>query len=194
LIEINLLPKELQPKKTQDWKKLLPVVLCLTALSMGIGVPVAQWWQLVQYENQIRQIEDSLRSTGYLTKDIARFEQEKKRLAIAEQQRENLTKEKVMVSSFLQVIGEAMPPNARLTKISLQGKAVSIKGIGLSYDALVTFLSNLKESGYFQAEPTVVNSQAAFSSEQGAAKGQAAPSLVDFEIKGEFSLQGGPGQ
>lgn len=185
MIEINLLPQELCSKKSNNWKSMVPLALCLTVLSMGVGISVAGWWQISQYRQQIAQIEGNLGSASYLTKDFGRWEEEKKKLKLNEQWRDSLGKEKVPAKSFLQEVAATVPEDAWLTRISLQGQNIVLEGKGLSYQSLVNFLNNLKEREYFQGEPNLTNSQVA--AELLAIPETPTTSLVIFTITGQLA-------
>jgi len=188
LIEINLLPKEMYQQKDTNWRKLLPLALCLVTLSIGIGVSVAHWWQINQYRQQIQQIESNLKSVNYLTKDFAQWEEAKKKIQLQEQWKQELNKEKIFLGFLLEETADAVPQDAWLTKISFHGGAVTIEGLGFSYQSLVVFLTNLREKNYFQGEPAITNSQAT-SLENGETS-----SLISFVINGELAVQRGKSQ
>jgi len=160
LIEINLLPMEMQKKnKKQSWQSILPLGFALTLLSMVIGVSLAQWWQINQYQEQIKLADNNLPKASYLNQDLAQWQEEKKKVELGQKWKADLNKEKVEAAGFLKKLAEIVPENAWLTKVSLQGGNVTIEGKGISYNALVAFLNVLKTSGSFQGEPRLVSSQ-----------------------------------
>ena len=179
MIEINLLPREMCSKQGTDWKKIIPLAFCLTALAMAIGISAAQSWQINQCRQQIREIENNLASFGDLTKDFAHWEEEKKKIQLNRQWQGTLQQEKVQANSFLQQVAEAVPQDAWLTKLSIQGQSTIIEGKGMSYQSLVAFLNNLKASSCFQGEPNLINSQTV------AVPGTTP--LVSFEIRGQLA-------
>lgn len=183
MIEVNLLPKEMFKKQNNQWKVILPVALCLFALSIGIGLSATQFWQIRQYEKQIDQLEIQLQSAGKFNKDFNQWKQEKKKIQLKEQWRQSLNKERIQPEPLLLEISQTVPEDAWLTKISLQSKQVNIEGMGLSYDSLAAFLTDLKDKKCFQEEPTLVNSQA------DSLEDQNIPALVSFKIEGHLAPQ-----
>lgn len=179
MIEINLLPRELCLKQGTDWKKVSSLAFCLTVLVMAIGIWAAQSWQINQCRQQIREIEGNLASLGDLTKDFAHWEEEKKKIQLNRQWQESLQQEKIQINSFLQQVAEAVPQEAWLTKLSIQGQSGIIEGKGRSYQSLVTFLNNLKASSCFQGEPNLTNSQTVVT--------PGTTPLVSFEIRGQLA-------
>lgn len=181
MIEINLLPPDIRKKsKSKINTTMLPVVVGVAVLSIGIGVTVAQMIQISQYTSQTKRIEQEAAAYSQFTKDLAKWESEKKQFDESKRWIKGLDNEKSQVSYFLLVLTKVVPHNAWLTKVSLEGNEVSIEGKGLSYDALVTFMDNLKVQKCFAGNPLLINSESA------PLQDGSQTNIVSFVIKGNL--------
>ena len=159
MIEINLLPKELQKKKKEIPEiPLLPIgigILAVLILSGFILLPVIGY-----YQSRVEKLTGQMKEKAPFKKEALKLQAEIKRLKSKEQIIDQLARRKFFWAEKLNLISDLVPMGAWLTNISFKetqggGGFLILDGTAIPYKKqeminLVTlFMKNLKENNTF---------------------------------------------
>ncbi|MBF0316776.1 MAG: PilN domain-containing protein [Nitrospirae bacterium] len=156
MIRINLLPSDKRPRKRKKAAKEIPTIIIGLIASLLISL-IAAGTGIYLLNNKITMLtKDKVQKTAKLEtlkQQIKEVEAMKKKIGKVEANKKAIEELRANQSIPVRVIDEiskALPENVWIKLLTLNGSNLSLEGVAMTNDDVVTFVNNFKHSKSFK--------------------------------------------
>ena len=160
MIKINLLAGRKQKKKVGIR---LEYVILIGSLVLLIGILVANQWRVIGKRDDLQaRIADGKKQVAHyksLVPEVNHYKQLQKSHQTRLNELNRLKQEKGGAARVLDEISMGKPEKVQLELLKKDGKKLTIEGLSLDDETVVTFMTNLRQSRFFKSVDLTVTEQ-----------------------------------